>query len=253
MNSLQHRNGADDTTLSTPFWRMGGRHHFGANDRVSRANNIAALREAKGWKRPQLAKLMGTSTQQVERLEKSQRRLTQDWIERAAAALDVEPVAIFTTNVDALIQQMPERSAPSAGNDDTVEIVKLDLSLSMGPGTLIDDWVEETSYRFDPNLLRSITRSPAHRLRLVTGIGDSMYPTLTHGDYIVVDTTERQLARQDGIYWINLHGAAGLKRLRAAGRGKVLVKSDNPQVGDQEVDAEDLRIDGRAVWVMRGL
>jgi phage repressor protein C with HTH and peptisase S24 domain len=254
MNSLQHQNGAEDTRLSTPFWRMGGRHQFGAQERVIRGNNIAALREAKGWKRPQLAKAMGTSTQQVERLEKSQRRLTQDWIERAAAALEVQPVAIFTTGYDALPEVMPERRETVADSDvDTVEIIKLDLSLSMGPGTLIDDWVEETSYHFDPNLLRTITRSPAHRLRLVTGVGDSMYPTLTHGDHIIVDTTERQLARQDGVYWINLHGAAGLKRLRAVGKGKVLVKSDNPQVGDQEVDAEDLRIDGRAVWVMRGL
>jgi hypothetical protein len=31
------------------------------------------------------------------------------------------------------------------------------------------------------------------------------------------------------------------------------VKSDNPTVGDQEVDAKDLRIEGRAIWVARGL
>lgn len=133
------------------------------------------------------------------------------------------------------------------------EIIKLDLSLSMGPGTLIGDYVEETTYKFDQQLLRLITRSPANRLRMVTGIGDSMYPTLAHGDYILIDTTDRMLARQDGIYWIDLHGAAGLKRLRTVGRGRVLVKSDNPAVGDQEVDAEDLRIDGRAIWFMRGL
>jgi phage repressor protein C with HTH and peptisase S24 domain len=139
------------------------------------------------------------------------------------------------------------------GSDETVEIVKLDLSLSMGPGTLVDDYVEETVYKFDQSLLRLITRAPAHRLRLVTGIGDSMYPTLSHGDSILVDTTDRMLSRQDGIYWINLHGAAGLKRLRTVGRGRVLVKSDNPAVGDQEVDADDLRIDGRAIWYMRGL
>lgn len=139
------------------------------------------------------------------------------------------------------------------GDDYSVDIIKLDLSLSMGPGTLIDDYVEETVYKFDPGLLHMFTRSPPSRLRLVTGIGDSMYPTLSHGDTILIDTTERMLSRQDGIYWINLHGAAGLKRLRTIGRGRILVKSDNPTVGDQEVDAEDLRIDGRVIWYMRGL
>lgn len=136
---------------------------------------------------------------------------------------------------------------------DVVPIQKLDLSLSMGPGTLIDDWVESEPVNFDRRFLDLITRAPAPRLKLVTGIGDSMYPTLNWGDAIMIDTTDRALARQDGIYWINLYGAAGIKRLRTVGQGRVLVKSDNPAVDDQEVDAEDLRIEGRAIWVARGL
>ena len=136
---------------------------------------------------------------------------------------------------------------------DTVSLQKLDLSLSMGPGTLIEDWVEAEPVAFDRGFLQSITRAPSHRLKLVTGIGDSMYPTLNWGDAIMIDTTDKHLARQDGIYWINLYGAAGIKRLRTVGEGRVLVKSDNPTVDDQEVDAADLRIEGRAIWVARGL
>jgi phage repressor protein C with HTH and peptisase S24 domain len=123
----------------------------------------------------------------------------------------------------------------------------------MGAGTLIDDWVESEPVAFDRTFLQLITRAPAERLRLVTGIGDSMYPTLNWGDAIMIDTTDRALARQDGIYWINLYGAAGIKRLRTVGAARILVKSDNPAVDDQEVDAEDLRIEGRAIWVARGL
>lgn len=141
----------------------------------------------------------------------------------------------------------------ATGSDEVVVIQKLDLSLSMGPGTLIDDWVEAEPVSFDLAFLRAITRAPSERLKLVTGIGDSMYPTLAYGDAIMIDTTDRALARQDGIYWINLYGAAGIKRLRTIGQGRVLVKSDNPAVDDQEVSAEDLRIEGRAVWVARGL
>lgn len=138
-------------------------------------------------------------------------------------------------------------------DDGTVELQRLDLSLSMGPGTLIDDYVEAEPVRFDPSFLRLITRAPYHRLKLVTGIGDSMYPTLNWGDTIMIDTTDRALAKQDAIYWISVYGASGLKRLRAIGKGRVLVVSDNPSVPDQEVDAEDLRIEGRAVWFARGL
>ena len=144
----------------------------------------------------------------------------------------------------------PTRSADAG---DTVEIQRLDLSLSMGPGTVIDDYVDAEPVRFDPAFVRLITRAPYHRLKLVTGIGDSMYPTLNWGDTIMIDTTDTALAKQDGIYWISYYGAAGLKRLRTVAKGRVLVISDNPAVSDQEIDAEDLRIEGRAIWFARGL
>lgn len=203
---------------------------------------------------------MDTSPQQIERLEKGQRALRQEWIDRAAQAFGVTPAEIISpagdevermSRVGSLAPELPIARRIDAA--ETVMIQKLDLSLSMGPGTLIDDWVEAEPISFDLAFVRLFTRTPADRLKLVTGIGDSMRPTLQWGDLIMIDTTDRQLARQDGIYWINLYGAAGVKRLRAVGPGRVLVKSDNPDVEDQEVAAEDLRIEGRAVWVVRGM
>lgn len=146
----------------------------------------------------------------------------------------------------------PRLPAPPA-NDDTVEIIQLDLSLSMGPGTLIDDYVEGTAVRFDLAFIRAITRSASDRLRLVKGIGDSMYPTLNGGDVIMIDTTQRSLVRQDGVYWVSIYGAAGIKRLRTVGPQRILVVSDNPTIDNYEVDAEDVRIEGRAIWFARDL
>jgi hypothetical protein len=55
--------------------------------------NKQALREAADLSRPQLGALCEppTSGQQIERIEKGQRRLTIEWIERIARALRVEP------------------------------------------------------------------------------------------------------------------------------------------------------------------
>jgi transcriptional regulator with XRE-family HTH domain len=55
--------------------------------------NIQALRAAADLSRPQLGALCDpkTSGQQIERIEKGQRRLTIEWIERIAKALRVEP------------------------------------------------------------------------------------------------------------------------------------------------------------------
>jgi hypothetical protein len=55
--------------------------------------NMMALREAADLSRPQLGALCvpKTSGQQIERIEKGQRRLTIEWIERIAKALRLDP------------------------------------------------------------------------------------------------------------------------------------------------------------------
>ena len=136
---------------------------------------------------------------------------------------------------------------------ETAAIISLDLSLSMGAGTPIEDFVESEPLEFDIGLLRAITRSPYHRLRVVRGIGNSMEPKFYSGDRILVDTTERQLSRIDGYYWITLWGAHGLKRLRPAGPQRVLVISENKDHEPIEVDASDITIEGRAIWFARDL
>lgn len=146
---------------------------------------------------------------------------------------------------------LPTRSVHQ--QDDVVEIISLDLSLSMGPGTLIEEFVEEEPVKFDIGLLRAVTRTPLHMLRAVKGVGDSMEPTLRTNDRILIDTSEKMLSRVHGIYWVDHLGAHGIKRLRAMGQGRILIMSDNPTVPDYDVDADEMRIHGRAIWLMRDL
>lgn len=143
---------------------------------------------------------------------------------------------------------LPTRDA-SAG--ETVAIQRLDLSLSMGAGTNIDDYIEVDTVSFDVGWLRSLTPSHPGMLRLVSGIGDSMFPTLLDTDVMILDTSQRMLNMQDRIYAISLYGAGALKRLRAVGKGRILVISDNPVIEDQEVDADDITIAGRLIGAFR--
>jgi len=147
----------------------------------------------------------------------------------------------------------PAMSARRPVSEDTAEIVALDLSLSMGPGTLLEEFIESEPVRIDLGLLQSITRTPSDRLRLVKGIGDSMEPTLRSHDRIMVDINDRQLSRINGIYWIDYCGSHGIKRLRPAGQGRVMIISDNPTVENYEVGADELRIEGRVIWFAREL
>lgn len=224
---------------------------------MASVNNIELFRTKRGWKRPELAKRMKTTPQQVERLEKGQRGLTLDWIDRAAEALEVTPAQIITPAGEGAeivpIVASPTRGLIPSNDDDTVEIMSLDLRFSMGSGTTIDDYIEETPVRFSYDFVRSFTRAPANRLRRAQGVGDSMWPTIQNSDAVWIDMTQTMLNLNDRIWAISLFGAAAIKRLRTVGKGKILVISDNPDVPNQEVEEEDLRIGGRVIRLERDI
>lgn len=63
-------------------------------------NALKKLRESKGLSQTALATAMGTTRSQYVKLERGERRLSQDWIERAATALGVSPAAILGSRND---------------------------------------------------------------------------------------------------------------------------------------------------------
>ncbi|SNT05443.1 Peptidase S24-like [Sphingomonas laterariae] len=170
---------------------------------------------------------------------------------RAMDGEDVHPAAASNAvaKVRPTSDHLPTRSAHAG--DGAIALKQIDMGFSMGPGANIDDYVEEGTLDFDAGLLRSITRSPADRLYVARGDGDSMFPTLVNDDMVIFDTLQRQLNLQDRIWACSIHGAGAIKRLRSIGKGRVLVISDNAAVDNQEVDADDLVIVGRVIWVGR--
>jgi phage repressor protein C with HTH and peptisase S24 domain len=145
----------------------------------------------------------------------------------------------------------PEILPVVTSEEGSVPLRRLDMSLSMGDGSNIDDYFDEGVFEFDANMLRMISRAPPERLIVGDGIGDSMFPTIHDRDIVIFDTTQQRLNTTDKIWAISLFGAGGIKRLRPVSRDRVLVMSDNPSIPDQEVSAEDLRILGRVIWSAR--
>lgn len=58
-------------------------------------NNITSLRKARDLSQTELAKRVGTTLSQMGKLERSERPLSTDWIERIATALSVEPYVLI--------------------------------------------------------------------------------------------------------------------------------------------------------------
>lgn len=165
-----------------------------------------------------------------------------DLLQRAVAGEEVSPV-----------EPGSEPSAAVPATTNTADVVVLDLTLSMGAGTNIDEYIEETTYQFDVDFIRSFTRTAPHRLRIATGIGDSMFPTLMPSDAVWFDTTQTMLKLQDKIWACSIRGGGAIKRLRIGDNRKIIVLSDNPAVPDDIVDEEDVRIFGRVLRLMRDL
>lgn len=152
-------------------------------------------------------------------------------------------------------QKLPDQPLTrTAGAGETAQLLRLDLSLPMGPGATVDDYVEEEPVEFDLGYLRAITRTPVHRLRLARGVGDSMIPTLQSSDEVLIDTTQNQLLHSDRIYAASINGGAAIKRLRPIEGGKrILVISDNKTLDPYPVDAREVAIWGRVIRFARDL
>lgn len=225
-------------------------------------NNIEALREERGWKRPKLAALMGTTPQQVERLEKGQRKLSLEWIEKAAAAFQVDAARIIAAqhvpgSGTATPEHLPASSLPSTLDDFAAEhglalVEQVDLALGMG-ATYLDGNKPEVLgiVPFRADWLRGLHEGPIERLKVVSGRGDSMEPTIRDGDIVLVDTAQRLVKDQDMI-WAVAYGELGMiRRVRVTPRGTWMLMPDNAVVRPDEVGDGEASIIGRVIWIGR--
>jgi phage repressor protein C with HTH and peptisase S24 domain len=106
---------------------------------------------------------------------------------------------------------------------------------------------------FDEKWLRRMWLDPV-KLSLIRVDGESMSPTLNHGDDIMVDNRAAAQAVRDGIHVIRLDDMLMVKRLAQGPRGRLSVLSDNPNYPDwPDVDGATVTVIGRVVWAGRRL
>jgi phage repressor protein C with HTH and peptisase S24 domain len=147
---------------------------------------------------------------------------------------------------EALLGGPPAQPPPE---DALVPIPRLDLGASAGPGALDPDENPRGSIAFDPSWLRRLGVGNSAFLSLIRVEGDSMAPTLSDGDEILVDAGDSAARLRDGIYVLRIDDALVVKRL-ALGPGKrVSVRSDNDAYpGWPDCDLSSIDLVGRVVW-----
>lgn len=151
--------------------------------------------------------------------------------------------------VDESVLGAPEEmSSPAAGNPrkgDWVDVPRLPLDASAGPGAFTFDEAPVDTFRFSTRWLRMQGFDPA-MLSSIAVAGDSMEPMLRDGDEILVDTSPRPL--RDGIHVVRVGDALLVKRLQAGVPGRIVLESENPAYRPIELTPDDVQVIGRVVW-----
>ena len=130
------------------------------------------------------------------------------------------------------------------------------MRASAGPGAF-NEGFEETkeTWLFPDNVIRHEFRARAEDLHIVTIDGDSMEPTLSSGDRIMIDTSQR-VPVPPGIFVIWDGMGIVAKRVEHVPHSeppKVIIKSLNPEYQTYERDAEEVNIVGRVIWAAKRL
>jgi phage repressor protein C with HTH and peptisase S24 domain len=146
---------------------------------------------------------------------------------------------------------LPDDSTAEYG--ELVPVVRVAVRASAGPGAIPGQESTRPYFAFDPRWLRALTDSPASKLSLIRVEGDSMAPTLSAGDDILVDLADGPERLRDGIYVLRVDGALLVKRLAIHPVGRrVTVQSDNPAYGDlPDCGLDEIDCIGRVIWTGR--
>lgn len=132
---------------------------------------------------------------------------------------------------------------------DEVWIAHYDVRAAMGGGQIPHDY---------PEMLQDVRVSPQHlremgvefkehfHLKMVTGWGQSMAPTIKHRDPLLVDISIREFVG-DGIYMFSWEGHLYIKRLQWLGDDQIKMISDNDRHPPQTIMARDTYIQARVL------
>lgn len=216
-----------------------------------------AFREARGWNSKQMAEAVGTSRQNIESLEAHGNRIPK-YIGQLAVVMGV-PVDEMLANAGLAPRKAVvarESEAPFLPGFEAISIPKLSNSASMGVGAeQLPDDVVVGRLTLSPGWVAKSLKplSKLENLRFIHGYGDSMEPTFSDGDILLVDAGVQDV-RIDGIYVLEAQERLFIKRVRQRIDGGFEISSDNPNVKTVDVlsGSTTVNVKGRVVWVWNG-
>ena len=166
-------------------------------------------------------------------------------------------IAITTENMEYIRPECDKKpglvTEPDITEDGFVKVPRYRVDASAGHGTIIssEQIVDHLAFRAD--WVRHALGVPVASLALINVTGDSMEPTLSNGDLILID---RSITGVDdsGVYVLQFDGKLKVKRIHSKSDGSVDLISDNSRYPTESLVgelAQGLKVVGRVVWCGR--
>lgn len=137
---------------------------------------------------------------------------------------------------------------------DEVWIAHYDVRAAMGGGQIPHEYPEMLQdIRVSPRHLREmgVTFKEHFHLKMITGWGQSMAPTIKDRDPLLVDVTIREFTG-DGIYLFSHDDMLYVKRLQKKGKALFKMISDNKLHDPEDIRVDDTHILARVLYVWNG-
>ena len=134
---------------------------------------------------------------------------------------------------------------------DEVWIAHYDVRGALGGGEIAHDFPEMLQdVRVSPSQLRAmgVEFKEHFHLKMITGWGQSMTPTIKHGDPLLVDVSIKEFVG-DGIYFFSYQGFQYIKRLQMKGKDKFRMLSDNRKHKAEDIFLDETYIQARVLLV----
>ena len=201
-----------------------------------------------------LAKHLGIDPAGVSRLLRGERQLRADELPKVRAYIG-DP----DDGVDP--QSLPDAPPQYSGTlrdgiipiEDTeyASIGRFDARLSAGTGSLLELQPEPIGYHLvELQWLRAVTNTAPEHLAIVMVDGDSMEPTLSDRDWVLVDTRQRNLWKH-AIFAIRFGGDVLVKRVQPMmGQGVIRLHSDNERYDPDDVTEDQVGLLGRVISIV---
>lgn len=227
---------------------------------------LARLRKERGMSQAALAKQAGLSGQgAIGNIENDTRGYGASIID-IARALQTTPeflrgetmdpgTAGITSNGENVIQVIDDTPPPGY-----VRLQHLSVRPSMGPGSHMDEAVQIVRHLdvLESWVRKKIGTVNPERIKIMTGNGHSMKPTIQDEDLVFVDMGQRTIDAQ-GIYVIDVYNRLLLKKALILSDGTLVLRSDNTEdyPDEERIDlrkaSECINIAGKVLawWTMK--